>query len=130
MSNSKVRAQLQAQEIKSKLYSSYKKKSDFILNYQVCKAYFKDNGISVLGVVERILREKYNLQWQTAIIRKVLADAKGKTNALISIPQFKYEHRVYDIIEKYVEKNFDKIVGDMKMNGSYPLKFVEIIENI
>ena len=130
MSNSKVRAQLQAQEIKSKLYSSYKKKSDFILNYQVCKAYFKDNGISVLGVVERILREKYNLQWQTAIIRKVLSDAKGKTNALISIPQFKYEHNVYDIIEKYVEKNFDKIVGDMKMNGQYPLKFVEIIENI
>ena len=130
MSNSKVRAQLQAQEIKSKLYGSYKKKSDFILNYQVCKAYFKDNGISVLGVVERILREKYNLQWQTAIIRKVLADAKGKTNALISIPQFKYEHHVYDIIEKYVEKNFDKIVGDMKMNGQYPLKFVEIIKNI
>lgn len=129
MSNSKVRAQLQAQEIKSKLYSYYKKKSDFILNYQVCKAYFKDNGISVLGVVENILREKYNLQWQTAIIRKVLSDAKGKTNALISIPQFKYEHNVYDIIEKYVEKNFDRIVADMRANGSYPIAFMEIVND-
>lgn len=129
MSNSKVRAQLQAQEIKSKLYSSYKKKSDFILNYQVCKAYFKDNGISVLGVVEKILREKYNLQWQLAIIRKTLASVKGKCNPLISIPQFKFEHNVYDIIEKYVEKNFDRIVADMRANGSYPIALMEIVND-
>jgi uncharacterized membrane protein YqgA involved in biofilm formation len=130
MSNSKVRAQLQAQETRGRIYAQYKKKSDFILNYQVCKAYFKDSGMSVLGVVEKILREKYNLQWQTAIIRKVLADAKGKTNALISIPQFKYEHNVYDIIEKYVERNFDKMVADMRANGSYPLTFMEIVNNL
>ena len=38
MSNSKVRKQIEAQEAKGKLLEVYTKKSDFILDYQVCKA--------------------------------------------------------------------------------------------
>ena len=47
MSNSKVRKQIEAMEAKGKVLEAYKKKADFILDYQVCKAYFKDK-ISLL----------------------------------------------------------------------------------
>ena len=128
MSNSKVRKQLEAQEAKGKLFNGYKQKADFILNYQMCKAYYKDSALSIMGFVEKILKGKYNLPWQEKIIRKALNDVRGKSNPLVSIPQFKYEKKVHDIIAEFVERNFDKMIADRKTNGMYPLGLTEIIE--
>ncbi len=128
MSNKKVREQLEAQEAKAKFLNAYKSKADFILNFQMCKAYFKDSGLSALGIVEKILRAKYNLPWQEKLIRRAIDGARGKTNALISIPQFKYEEKTHDIIAKFVEKHFDKMVLDSKRNLLYPQKLRDIIE--
>ena len=127
MSNSKVRKQIEAQESKTKLLEAYKKKADFILNYQVCKAYFKDSALSIMAIVEKILRAKYNLPWQEKIIKRALNDARGKNNPLLSIPQFKFEKNTHDILADFVIKHFDKMVLDHKKNGTYPLKLREIL---
>ena len=130
MSNSKVRKQIEAKEAKGKVLEAYKKKTDFILDYQVCKAYFKDSALSIMAIVEKILKAKYNLPWQEKIIRKVLQENRGKSNPTIAIPQFKYEKNVHDIISEYVIRNFDRIVTDYKNQGSgvYPLRFLEVLE--
>jgi hypothetical protein len=127
MSNKKVREQLEAQEAKNKFLETYKKKADFVLNFQMCKAYFKDSGLSVLAIVEKILKAKYNLPWQEKLIKRALNDARGKNNPLISIPQFKFEKNTHDILADFVIKNFDKMVLDHKKNGMYPLKLREIL---
>lgn len=128
MSNSKVRKQLEAIEAKNKFYGEYKKVESLLTNYQMCKAYFNDSGISIIGVVEAILKQKYNLPWQLKFIRRATMAARGKKNPLISIPQFKYEEHVNDILSKFVKKNFDKMVADQKKNGNYPLVLKMILE--
>lgn len=128
MSNKRVREQLEAQEAKNKFLNAYKSKADLLLNYQMCKAYFKDSGLSILAIVEKILKEKYNLPWQEKIIRRVVNAAKGQSNAMIAIPQFKYEKRVHDILADYVIKNFDKMMLDRKSSDMYPLGLQRIIE--
>lgn len=130
MSNSKVRKQLEAMEAKTKKYSEYTKIESLILNYQMCKAYFHDQGASIVGIAELILKEKYNLPWQSKFIRRALSDARGKSNPMISIPQFKYDEHLHDILSKFVKKNFDKMVADQKKNGAYPLAFRDLMEKI
>ena len=127
MSNKKVREQLEAQEAKNKFINAYKSKADFILNFQMCKAYFKYSGLSVLAIVEKILKAKYNLPWQEKLIKRALNDARGNNNPLISIPQFKFEKNTHVILADFVVKNFDKMVLDHKRNGMYPLKLREIL---
>ena len=129
MSNSKVRKQIEAKEAKSKILEAYKKKADFILDYQVCKAYFKESALSIMAIVEKILKAKYNLPWQEKIIRKAITENRGKSNPTIAIPQFKYEKNVHDIISEYVVRNFDKMVTDYKNQGSgvYPLRFIDVV---
>ena len=129
MSNSKVRKQIEAMEAKGKVLEVYKKKADFILDYQVCKAYFKDSALPIMAIVEKILKAKYNLPWQEKIIRKALNENRGKSNPTIAIPQFKYEKNVHDILSEYVTRNFDKIVKDYKNQGTgvYPLRFIDVV---
>lgn len=128
MSNRKVRLQLEAKEAQNKFLEAYKKKADYILNFKMCKAYFKDSGLSSMAIVEKILKAKYNLPWQEKIIRKVLFELRGKTNPLVVIPQFKFEKNTHDIIAEFVYKNFDKMVVDKKTNGLYPHELSELIE--
>ena len=131
MSNSKVRKQLEAieaTEAKTKKYSEYTKIESLLLNYQMCKAYFYDQSVSIIGVAELILKEKYNLPWQTKFIRRALMDARGKSNPMISIPQFKYDERLHDILSKFVKKNFDKMAADQKKNSTYPFAFRDLME--
>ena len=128
MSNSKVRKQLEAQSKNEKLLAAYKKKADLILNYQMCKAYYKDSALSILAIVEKILKAKYNLPWQEKLIRKALNEARGKTNATITIPQFKYEKKVHDILSEFVERNLDKMARETSTRGLYPLAFVDLVE--
>ena len=127
MSNSKVRKQLEAQSRNEKLLAAYKKKADLILNYQMCKAYYKDSALSILAIVEKILKAKYNLPWQEKLIRKALNEARGKTNATIAIPQFKYEKKVHDILAEFVEKHLDKMAKETSTRGLYPLAFVDLV---
>ena len=128
MSNSKVRKQLEAQEAKGKLLEGYKKHSNFILNFQMCKAYYKDSALPIMAIVEKILKAKYNLPWQEKIIRKALSEVRGQKNPLIEIPQFKYSKNVHDILAEFVERNFDKMIADRKTNDLYPLGLRDIIE--
>lgn len=128
MSNSKVRKQLEAIEAKTKKYTEYKKKESLILNYQMCKAYFHDQSASIIGIVELILKQKYNLPWQLKFIRRALSDVRGKSNPTISIPQFKYEEKEHDILSKFVKNNFDKMAADQKKNSEYPFAFRDLME--
>ena len=130
MSNSKIRKILEARENQSKHLEDYKKVESLLINYQMCKAYFHDASASIIGVVELILREKYNLPWQLKFIRKATMEARGKSNALISIPKFKYEEKVNDILSKFVRKNFGDMASDFKNNKNtmYPLVLRDIIE--
>ena len=130
MSNSRVRKELEKRERETKKFAAYQKVENLILNYQMCKAYFHDSSASIIGVVELILKEKYNLPWQMKFIRKATLDARGKNNPIISIPQFKYEEKVNDIISKFVHRNFEKMVADQKENSSYPFAFRDIVEKV
>lgn len=111
-----------------KLYAQYKKQESLISNYQMCKAFFHDPNCSVLTLVGRILKEKYNLPWQEKFIRLATLSARGKTNATISIPQFKFEETTHNILSKYVKKNFSVMVADQMRNREYPFMFRSIIE--
>jgi hypothetical protein len=128
MSNKKVRMAIEAQEAKNKFFNAYKSKSDLLLNFQMCKAYYKDSGLSILAIVENVLKAKYNLPWQEKIIRKAINDARGVADATITIPQFNYEEKVRDILSKFVEKHFDKMALDAKSNSMYPQVLRDIIE--
>ena len=129
MSNSKVRKQLEAQAKNEKLVAAYKKKSNFILDSAMCKAYFKDSGMSVVSIIEKILKSKYNLPWQEKIIRKVLIEIRGKHNPMVAIPQFKYEKSTHDIIKEFVERNLMKMCADCGRNRElYPLAFKDMLE--
>jgi hypothetical protein len=128
MSNSKVRKQLAAQEAKEKFVEAYKKKADFLLNFQMCKAFYKDSALSVLAIVEKILKVKYNLPWQEKFIKRAIAEARGKTNATIAIPQFNYEKKVHDILSEFVIRNLGKMIADKANNELYPLALMDIIE--
>ena len=103
--------------------------ADFILKYQVVKGFYKSND-SVLQLVGKILREKYNLPWQDKFLNKALESAQGKRNALIDIPQFNYKENVETIYDKFIENKFDKMVNDVITHGlgMYPLPFRDIIE--
>ena len=128
MSNSKVRKALEEQSVGNKILEAYKKKADLLLNYQMCKAYYKDSAMSMSNIVDKILREKYDLPWQAKIIRKALNEVQGKTDAIVSIPKFKYEKKMRDIMSDFVMKNFKKMVVDSKINGLYPFELRDIIE--
>jgi len=128
MSNRKVREQIKAKNTNTKVYDAYKKQESVITNYQVCKAFFHDPSISILGLVEKILKEKYNLPWQAKFIRKAIMEARGKSNAVISIPQFKFEETTHNILSKYVRRNFNVILADQRQNREYPFMLRDIIE--
>lgn len=138
MSNSKVRKALEqkavenkASEKANKIYEQYKKKEDLISNYQMVKGYYNDSGASISNLVERILKEKYNLPWQEKIIRRALANIQGKRGAVVSIPQFNFEEKVENILSKFVKNKFNKMVGDVikrKTGTLYPLSFRDLIE--
>ena len=111
-----------------KIYSEYKKRESFLTNYQICKAFFHDPSCSVTCLVEKILKEKYNLPWQFKFIRRATMATRGQSNALISIPQFKFEETTHNILSKYVKRNFSTILADQQSNRDYPFMFRDIIE--
>ena len=138
MSNSKVKKALIEKDIENKgkekakkIYDQYKNKEDLLTNFQLVRAYYNDNGASIVCLVERILKEKYNLPWQEKIIRKALNGIKGQRNAVVSIPQFKFEEKVYDILSKFVKNHFSRMVGEIiahRTGTIYPISFRDLVE--
>lgn len=137
MSNSKIRKALEQKAIEDKakekakqIYQKYMSKGDLLTNFQMTKAYFKDSGANISNLVERILLLKYNLPWQERIVKRVIASIRGQKNAVVSIPQFKYEEKMNDILAKFVKDKFNKMVEDVIQNkmNIYPLFFREMVE--
>ena len=127
MSNKKVRLQIEAMEAKNKFLEDYKKKSDFILNFQMCKAYFSDSALSVNAVVEKILKPKFSLPWQLKLLKSAIDNTKG--SAKMDIPQMKFSKSKQDVLAEFVIKNFERFVMDYKSKSSlYPLKFRDILK--
>ena len=112
-----------------KIYNAFKSKADFIMKFQLVRAYYKSND-RITQLVEKILKEKYNQEWQEKLIRKACENAQGKRNAVIDIPQFNYKENVEAIFDKFIENKFDKMVAEIERNGlgMYPLPFRDIIE--
>lgn len=125
MSNSRITRELKKQQSHTKLYEEYKKKEDLILNYQVCKAFFKGAGVSVADMIFLILKRKYNYNWQAKFIRQAINAVKGQRNPVIDIPQFNYKEHQNDILSRFVRDNFDNIMKEWYLEG-YPL----IIKNL
>lgn len=130
MSNSRVTKELKAKMYGSKAFESYKKKEDFITNYQMAKAYLGDRGASVMTIIEKILSKKYDLPWQLKHIRAATRRVQGKKNPTISIPKFNFESDAETILSKFVHKNFNKMVANYKDNDGYPIMFTNILNSI
>lgn len=116
----------------TKIFEAYKKKADNLMNFQLVRKYYNAN-VSKLRLVERILKEKYNLPWQEKFISKAIANAQDVRDAEIDIPQFNYKEKVNDILAKFVENKFDKLVNELNTHGigdevKFPLTFRDIVE--
>ena len=61
-------------------------------------------------------------------IRAATMAARGKSNAVISIPQFKFEETTANILSKYIKRNFNVILADQRSNREYPFMLRDIIE--
>jgi hypothetical protein len=95
------------------------------------KAFYRANeGIS--GIVYKILREKYNQDWQDNVVRKALSGHLTH-DTIIDMPHFNYKESVEAIFDKFIENKFDKMVNYVINHGlgeepKYPLEFRDIIE--
>lgn len=113
----------------NKVLLEYMKKEDLLLNYNVAKAYLKqESAVSVSGLVELILLQKYDRPWQKRIVHNAVREIHGKKNALVSIPKFNFEERVNDIISTFVHRNFDSILKERTENSLYPIGLRDIVE--
>jgi hypothetical protein len=110
------------------LYGRYKAASSLLLDYQMCRAYFNDSSLDVMGVVDKILCEKHKRFDERRTIRKTLLGLRGVKNAFVEIPSIGVKALARDIIAKFVKKNFDNMVIDRQSNRSYPFKFRDIID--
>jgi hypothetical protein len=118
-----------------KIYEGYKKKADFLLNFQLCRAYLGENCKKVTDAVEAILLYKFRGEIDTsspdaykAFTSKVRATG-GKQHAAVELPLQDFKDSVENILAKFVENKFDRMVSAVKINlGAYPLKFRDIIE--
>ena len=127
MSNSKVKRQLEIRNA-DKYYEEYNKIENMLLNLKMSKRYLREEENSLLGIIEIILKRKYNLPWQLKFIKRATMLARGKTNALISIAEFNYNERVNDILSAFVKKHFAMMIVDARTKGGYPEEFDEILK--
>ena len=118
-----------------KIYDGYKKKADFLLNFQLCRAYIGENCKKVTDAVEAFLLHKFRGEIDTsdpdtyrAFSSKIRA-TQGKRNAIVDLPLQGYKESVEDILSWFVANRFDKMIEAVRINlGQYPLKFRDIIE--
>ena len=110
----------------SKIYNGYLGKADLLLNFQLCRALLNEN-CSVSKVVEIILTQIHGKLYKDEIAK--VRDSHGKNNAVIELPRLGLKATSNDILAKYVETKFDKIVTEVLAHKpAYPLAFRDIVE--
>jgi hypothetical protein len=110
----------------TKIYQGFKPKADMLLNYQLCKAYFGDNG-GVIDMVERILASKFGGLHPKD--QMVIRSLRGKHNPVIELPYHDFKATVEEILAGFVELRFDKMVFEvLSRKEGYPLAFRDIVE--
>jgi len=119
-----------------KIYKEYKKHEDFLLNYQMCRA-FLDNNCSVTRMVETILRRRFRDDINMAdmytyrLFLNAINATEGKRSGIVHLPRLGFHSSVEDILTEFVRVNFDKMVESVKVSlGKYPHKFRDIIESV
>ena len=117
----------------TKIYEGFKKQADFLLNFQLCRAYLGEN-CGVARIVELILLSQFRneLAGDEKATEKVVAKIRatqGKRNAIVELPRQEFKETVENILATFVERKFDKMVASVSTNlGLYPLKFRDIVE--
>lgn len=109
-----------------KIYEKFKKKTDFILNFQLCKAYLNEN-CPVVTLVERILLQRYPNLWKEE--KALIRETGGKHEAVIDLPRVGYKATVNETLGYFVELRFDKMITEvLNKKPNYPQKFRDIVD--
>ena len=118
-----------------KIYDGYKKKANFLLNFQLCRAYIGENCKKITDAIEAILLYKFRSEIDTSdpdsytAFSSKIRETQGKRNAIVELPLQGYKESVEDILAWFVANRFDKMVDAVKISlGQYPLAFRDIIE--
>lgn len=112
----------------NKIYENYKKQADFLLDFQMCRAYLNEN-CGVARIVEIILLKKFGNPLSERGIINIARATEGKRDAVVNLSREGFKASVSEILSKYVEERFDKMVSEIKVRlGNYPLKFRDIVE--
>lgn len=111
--------------------TAYMNKATLLEDYNLLKVYFKFDNASVLGIVEKILLDKYtNPYVRKEIHRKVVA-LQNTSNMPLVIERIKLNATPKEILRGYIEKNFEKIITDRrKMPSRYPIFLRDIIDKL
>ena len=112
-----------------KIFEAYKKKKDFLMDYQLCRAYLGEN-VGVTRLVEIILLNKFKNPDDHKFITGIIRATGGKRDAFVDLSRaFGYKEKVSDILASFVEHHFDVMVASIQTKlGNYPLTFRDIVE--
>lgn len=106
-----------------RLLESYMNKSDFISDYSMCKAFFKESNLSVMAVVERVLCWKYDRPWQKRYVRQAIENVRGQRDPYIDIPRFRYKEKVSTVFKKFIKEQFSRMLVERNTCEGYPIMF-------
>ena len=110
----------------SEIYEALKPKLDLQLSFQLCRA-FLNNNTSVLGIVEKILEQKFGGLHDKD--KQLIRELRGKRNPVIELPYHEFKATEEDILSEFVSRKFDKMVNEVKAGKEgYPLVFRDMIE--
>ena len=111
--------------------TAYVNKATLLEDYNLLKAYFKFDNASVLGIVEKILLDKYTNPYARKEIHKKVIALQNTSNMPLVIERIKLNATPKEILRGYIEKNFEKIINDRrKMPSRYPIVLRDIIDKL
>ena len=111
--------------------TAYVNKATLLEDYNLLKAYFKFDNASVLGIVEKILLDKYTNPYVRKEIHKKVVALQNTSNMPLVIERIKLNATPKEILRGYIEKNFEKIINARrKMPSRYPIFLRDIIDKL
>ena len=111
--------------------TAYMNKATLLEDYNLLKAYFKFDNASVLGIVEKILLDKYTNPYVRKEIHKKVVALQNTSNMPLVIERIKLDATPKEILRGYIEKNFEKIINDRRnMPSRYPIFLRDIIDKL
>ena len=111
--------------------TAYVNKATLLEDYNLLKAYFKFDNASVLGIVEKILLDKYTNPYVRKEIHKKAVALQNTSTMPLVIERIKLNATPKEILRGYIEKNFEKIINDRrKMPSRYPIFLRDIIDKL